>query len=185
MTCDDYLAMLETLPLEELGYGAARDHAAHCHDCNRVTRVVAERERSMILAMADVRSSMPSADLAYNSVVMARRRRIAVFYKIGLAVAAVATVMGIIVARVRPTVAPVALIHQKFFLQCLSPDQAAALLRSNLDDANRLSLRARPPLGVIDVSAPAVEMLRVRALIDRYDNPSQTKCAVQVVVPRR
>ena len=47
MNCDTYLSMLETLPVEELAYGGAREHAANCRDCDRVTRVVAERERNM------------------------------------------------------------------------------------------------------------------------------------------
>ena len=50
MNCDTYLAMLETLPVEELAYGSAHDHAAGCRECDRITRVVAERERNMRMA---------------------------------------------------------------------------------------------------------------------------------------
>ncbi len=184
MTCDDYLAMLETLPLDELRYGGAREHAAHCHDCDRVTRVVVERERSMMLAMGDARSSMASAELAHHAVAIARRRRVAAYYKIGLAIATVATLMVMAMSRVVSRV-PASLVHETFLLQCLSPDQASALLRTHLRDANRLAIRIRPPLGVLDVAAPSEDaMQQVRGLIDRYDDPSRTKCAVQVVVPK-
>ena len=184
MTCDDYLAMLETLPLDELNYGAAREHTALCHDCNRVTRVVAERERSMILAFGDVRSSMAASDVAQGAVALARRRRVASYYKIGLAFAAVATVVAVMVARVAPAPARAPVAREVFALQCMSPDQAAALIRIHVRDEKRVSIRIRPPLGVIDVAAPSIEMLQVRALIDRYDNASQTQCKVQVSVPR-
>ena len=48
MTCDDYLALLESLPVEELRYGAAREHATICPECSRVTRVVVEREQKRV-----------------------------------------------------------------------------------------------------------------------------------------
>jgi hypothetical protein len=71
-----------------------------------------------------------------------------------------------------------------FPLECLSPDQAAALLRTHVRDPNRVSIVIRPPVGIIRVVAPEDAMDHVRALIDEFDNGARTKCAAQVPVPR-
>jgi hypothetical protein len=183
MTCDDYLAMLETLPLDELTTGPAREHAARCHDCDRVTRVVVERERSMILAYGDVRSSMMPADVVHDAVAMARRSRIAGYYKAGLVVAAAATV--VVMAMFRPDVHPAPpFAHEIIPLQCLSPDQAVGLLRSHVRSPKRLMARTRPPLGVIEIAGPAEVMVEAREVLAHYDDASRTKCLVEVPVPK-
>jgi hypothetical protein len=184
MNCDDYLAMLETLPVEELTYGEARHHAAQCHDCNRITRVVAERERNMIMALGDARSSVSASGMAREALDLARRRRVASYYRAALTLATVGAVIAVVFTRrvvPRPTSSPV--VHESFHLQCLSPDQAAVLLR---DSGIQGAIRIRPPstIAVIDVETSAEEFPRIVALIDRYDNPKASTCAAQIVVPK-
>src|SRR5205085_12440185 len=84
--------LLETLPVEELSYGEARNHAAYCPECNRVTHVVAARERNMIMAYGEAYPSAFAATVAEQAITTARRRRVALFYRIGLGLAAAAVV---------------------------------------------------------------------------------------------
>ena len=76
MNCNEYLAMLSTLPVEELDYGSVRAHAAECRDCDRVTRVVVERERSMLVAYGDLNSATSAMQVALNAYALSNRRRL-------------------------------------------------------------------------------------------------------------
>jgi hypothetical protein len=184
MNCENYLSMLATLPVEELAYGSAREHAANCRDCDRITRVVAEREHNMLMAFGDLYPSVPPGQIAARALVASRRRRVALYYRIGLGVATAATILVMIMSR-RTALAPSATVSETFPLQCLSPDQAMEVLRLNLVSPSiSLSDRHNSPVGVIRVGAPAEEMERVRAVLDRYDTPTVSQCAVQVVVPK-
>src|SRR4029077_2258109 len=84
MNCDTYLSMLETLPVEELAYGSAREHAANCRDCDRVTQVVAERERNLAMAFGGLYPSVQAGSITARALELSRRRRIALYYRIGL-----------------------------------------------------------------------------------------------------
>ena len=99
MNCDTYLSMLETLPVEELAYGDARLHAATCRDCDRVTRVVAERERNMLMAYGELYLPGPVDAVAARARELSRRRKVALFYRIGLGLATVATVLFLLISR--------------------------------------------------------------------------------------
>jgi type II secretory pathway component GspD/PulD (secretin) len=183
--CDDYLAMLATLPVEELAYGQAREHAAECHDCDRVTRVVAEREHNMRMAFEDLQFSVPAPQTAAAALTASRRRKVAISYNIGLGIATVATVLFVMVSRTvsvpRPSQGQ--MITETFRLQCLSPVQAAELLRPSMQRIGLIHIRDES-LGVIDVVAPEAAMATARSILDRYDNPAQSQCAVQVTVPK-
>jgi hypothetical protein len=181
MTCDDYLALLETLPLAELNYGEAREHCAQCHDCNRVTRVVAERERSMMLAFGGVYPTSSSSAVAGEAVTIARRRRLATFYRAALGLAAAAVLAFIAVSR---TVSSPAVARQSrtFPLRCLSPEQAAEALRLAMDSRN-VSVSIRPPVGVVSVAGSPQEVMRARAILDRLDRSSEAPCMAQMIVP--
>jgi type II secretory pathway component GspD/PulD (secretin) len=178
--CDDYLAMLATLPVEELAYGQAREHAAECHDCDRVTRVVAEREHNMRMAFDDLQFSVPAPQTAAAALTASRRRKVAVSYNSGLGIATVATVLFVIVSR-SVARAPIAMVTETFRLQCLSPEQAGELLRPYVQTGS-IYIR-NPSLGVLRVAAPQAEMAKARSILDRYDSPAQSQCAVQVTVP--
>lgn len=184
MTCDDYLSMLETLPVQELAYGEAREHAAYCADCNRVTRVVAARERNMTLAYESAYPSASAVTVAERAIVTARRQRLAFYYRAALGVAAAAVIALFVVTRRMPAhaAAGVALL-EKFNLQCLSPEQAGELLRQGIPDAERVVLRARPPLAVIEVGGSDEQIRVARSIIDRFDNSGGAKCLAQVIVP--
>jgi hypothetical protein len=184
MNCDSYLSMLATLPVDELAYGGARDHAVSCHDCDRITRVVTERERNMVMAFGDLYPSVPVGELATRALATSRRRTVALYYRIGLGVAMAATVLYMIMSRRAPAPSPTTQ-RERLALQCLSPEQAAAVLRQPAGASGRVAIRIHPSssLGVIDVEGLPEEMVAVRSLLDRYDNPMQSRCAVQVVVP--
>ena len=102
MSCDDYLSMLATLPVDELAYGRAREHAAGCRHCDRVTRVVAERERNMLMAFDDLQSSVPAAQAAAAALATSRRREVAFYSEIGLGIALVSTVLYLLISRLVP-----------------------------------------------------------------------------------
>jgi hypothetical protein len=185
MTCEDYLSMLETLPVQELAYGEARDHAAFCADCNRVTRVVAARERNMTMAYESAYPSASAVTVADRAIVTARRRRIASYYRAALAVAAVVVLAIFVVTRRVPVdVARQTRMLERINLQCLSPDQAAELIRQSVARPEELSTRARPPLAVIEVAGSPEQIRVARSVIDRFDNSGLATCSAQVIVPR-
>jgi hypothetical protein len=179
MSCDDYLAMLATLPVEELAYGRARQHAAVCRDCHRVTRVVAEREQNMLMAFDNLRSSVPAAQTAASVLRTSRLRKVALYSNVGYAIAAVATVLFVMMLRIVPAPPPGATVSETFRLQCLSPEQAAEVLRPHIQATGRISFLANSPFGIINVEASPEEMETARSVLDRYDSSSQSQCAVQ------
>ena len=168
MTCDDYLALLETLPVEELTHGEAREHAAVCRDCNRVTRVVAERERNMVMAYGDVVPSAMPGEVAMAAITTARRRRVALLYRIGLGVAAAATLAFVGMSRVVPSRNSV-FVRQRFAMRCLSAARAERLLRSNIPDLRHSTIRVYEPAGVLEVNTNGETMRAVRAILDQRD----------------
>jgi len=173
MTCETYLSMLETLPVNELAYGDAADHAANCRDCDRVTRVVAERERNMLLAYGTISPPAPTGLLAAHALELSRRRRIASYYRFALAIAAVVAVLGfIMMGRVRPTIARAEVSFVR--LQCLSGEQAVEILqRSNLQDAVS-SVRADGSL--LRIVTSRAETARIRDFLRVYDNSDMSRC---------
>lgn len=183
MTCDEYLSMLSTLPVSELSGGRAHEHAAGCRDCHRVTRVVAERERSMLTAFDDLRPRIPAADTAASALTLSRRRKVLLYNRLGLAIATVAPLLYFVLSRVVPAPIP-SMVSERFRLQCLSPEQAAEVLRPHVQATGRISFRPSSPLGVITVTASPEEMTTARSVLTRYDNSAQSQCAVQVTVPR-
>jgi hypothetical protein len=182
MTCEDYLSMLETLPVEELAYGDARDHAAECHDCNRVTRVVAARERNMTLAYAEAYPSASAVTVAERAIEVSRRRRVAFYVRAALGAAAVLTLFATIMTRrVVPAPSRAAVAEETFRLQCLSPEQAAELIRQQIPNAAGLSIRIpKRPLGVLYVGGSPVELQAARLFIGEADTPARSQCAEAV-----
>jgi hypothetical protein len=186
MTCDDYLSMLETLPVQELGYGEAREHAAYCPDCNRVTRVVAARERNMMMAYESAYPSASAVTVAERAVASARRQRIAFYYRAALGIAAVVVIALFVVTRRIPAdVVRHPAFFERFSLQCLSSDQAAELIRREVPNGERIVIRSRPRVAVIEVGGSVAEVGVARSLIDHFDNAERAKCAAEVVVPAR
>jgi hypothetical protein len=180
MNCDTYLSMLATLPVDELADGDAGEHADQCRDCQRVTAVVMERERNMLIAYGALYPSVPAAPITARALVLSRRRRIAGYYRIGLGVALVMTLLSFVVTR---RVVP-ATVSQTVRLQCLSPEQAMALLRPAIPPSVSMSTRASSPLGVIQITASPKEMERVRSVLDRYDTPTASQCGVELTLPK-
>jgi hypothetical protein len=184
MNCDNYLSMLATLPVEELAYGGAREHAVNCRECDRVTRVVAERERNMLMAFGDLYLSVPPGEIAARALVISRRRKAALHYRIGLAVAMALSIFYMIMSRWAPAPSPNASVSETFQLQCLSPEQAAEVLRPHIQAAGRVSFQANSPLAIIKVEASPEAMERARSVLARYDTPTASQCAVQLTMPK-
>ena len=184
MNCDNYLSMLATLPVEELAYGGAREHAASCRECDRITRVVAERERNMLMAFGDLYLSVPPGQMAARALVASRRRTVALYYRIGLGVATAATIFYMVVSRRIPAPSRSPVVSETFRLQCLSPDQALEVLRPLIPATVSISSRGNSPLGIIRVAASPQEMERIRSVLDRYDTPTESQCGVQLTVPK-
>jgi hypothetical protein len=184
VTCDDYLSLLETLPVEQLSRTLAGSHAATCADCARVTRVVAERERNMVMAFSDVQPYVPAEQTAAGALRASRRRKVALFYQVGLALAGVATVLTIFLSRALPPTQKSVVLAETFRLQCLSPDQAAEVIRPIVGSSGLVSMRPASDLGIITVQTSPEVMQRVRSVLDRSDNPALSQCAVQIRVPK-
>jgi hypothetical protein len=183
MNCEDYLAMLATLPVHELNYGRAQEHVAHCADCSRVTRVVAERERNIMHSYGDLQSRVPAAQTAHSALRASRHRKVKIFYRLGMVGALVVAFVVIASARTVRSGSTVAVNREIFHLQCLSPDQAAAMLRPHMTATGRITARQGSPLGVLTVEGSREEVLRARTLIEEYDNAGKSQCTVQVRVP--
>lgn len=183
MNCDTYLSMLATLPVEELAYAEAREHAAQCRDCDRVTRVVAERERNMLMAYGELYPSGAAAPITARALMISRRRRIVLFYRIGLGVATAASLLFVFASR-RVAPAPNGRVGETFGLQCLAPEQAVELLRQVIPPSVSIAIRPDARVGTIRVSGSPEELVRVRSLLDRYDSPAASQCGVQLTVPK-
>ncbi|HEY4131607.1 MAG TPA: hypothetical protein VGM50_13395 [Gemmatimonadaceae bacterium] len=172
MTCDNYLAMLETLPVEELNYGAAREHSAFCSDCNRVTRVVVEREQNMLMAYGHIVPSAAAGAVADSAVAAARRRRTARFYSIGLAAAGAAAILAIIVmlfAVPKRAQRATEIDRQRFALRCLSTDEAADVLRASLPDPHDDHVMVPPYEQAVIVEGDAMMRLHSREILDQRE----------------
>jgi type II secretory pathway component GspD/PulD (secretin) len=113
---------------------------------------------------------------------LSRRRRIARYYRIGLGVALALTLLFLVLAR-RVVPAPAAASHT-VRLQCLSPEQAMALLQPIIPPSVSISTQASSRLGIIQVTASPKEMERVRTVLDRYDTPAASQSGVQLTLPK-
>jgi hypothetical protein len=178
MNCDDYLAMLETLPVGELAYGRARAHAMQCRDCDRVTRVVAERERNMLLTYGDLQPSVPATHMAAGALATSRRRRVARYYRIGLGITAMVTVAVMALSRRLLPPTPVTL-RETFQLRCLSADQAAKLLRPLLEASGKASIRPTSSRTIVTIEASPQQMAQAQLVLDRYDKAPRSQCGRQ------
>lgn len=189
MTCEDYLSMLETLPVQELTYGEAREHVACCAECNRVTRVVAARERNMTLAYSEAYPSASAVTVAERAIATARRRRIAFFYKAGLgAVTAVALAFWVMRQGVVPDGGR-ARYAARIPLQCVSAEVAVEFLRREMASDSILVRAGTSRLAVLDVvSSSAQELRRAQVAIDRFERSLRSQnpaaCDAEVVLPR-
>jgi hypothetical protein len=181
MNCDDYLSLLETLPVDDLAHGRPREHTVGCHECERVTRLVTERERNMVMAFDDLSFPVAAAQTAATALTASPRRKVAIAYNIGLGVVTGAIVIAVIGSRMLART-PISRVTETFRLQCLSPEQASELLRPYVQPTGAIYFR-NPSLGVLNVEAPQAVMAKARSILDRYDNPAQSQCAVQVIVP--
>ncbi|MEP6494975.1 MAG: secretin N-terminal domain-containing protein [bacterium] len=184
MNCDDYLSMLATSPVEELTRGRAREHAVGCRGCDRATHMVAEYEHAAQMAFGDIYSTVPVAQTAMTAFAAARRRTVARNYSVGLGIAAVATVFFMVASRNSLPIVSRSMVRETFRLQCLSPAQAAEVVRPYVQPTGTIRIRPNEPLGLIEVAASPQRMATVRSVLDRYDSPAESQCAVQVIVPK-
>ena len=86
MTCDEYLSILATASVNQLGESHLREHANECRWCERVTHVVADRESNLVTAFQNVYSNMPAAVTADMALTAVRRRRMVWLFDTVLAI---------------------------------------------------------------------------------------------------
>jgi hypothetical protein len=182
MNCDDYLSMLATLPVDELADGRAREHADTCPECNRVTRVVVARERSMLAVYGELPMAATAPEVAARALRTSRHRTVSLYYRIGLGLSAAAALLYAVYARRDSATPPVPTVRETIRLQCLSPEQAAEVLRPYLHRTGSITIRPTP-LGLIHVEATAKDMTTAHKILERFDNPAASQCAVQVKLP--
>ena len=183
MNCDDYLSMLATQPVAELNSGRARAHAITCDECDRVTQVIAARERNMLVAYGELQMPATSAQTSAEALRTSRRRKVSLYYRIGLGVSAVAMVLYGVVASVAPDPPRIPTVRETIRLQCLSPEQATEVLRPYLRRTGRITMQSSSALGLIHVEASAKEMATAHKVLDRFDSPLASQCVVRVRVP--
>ena len=187
MTCDDYLSVLATAPVNELGKNHLREHAAGCPYCERVTRVVVEREWELVAAFESVYSNTPAAVTADIARTTARRRLVDRMYSITLAILLAGTAWFAatrLVFRGRadgPAVAPVA--EEVFMVRCLSSAQVVALSRHYLGRTGLAIYAGEPPRAVLTVRATPAQIEEVRSMLNRFDGSAQSSCPPAVASP--
>jgi hypothetical protein len=182
MRCEEYLQLLSTLPVEDLVDGRAGDHLGSCPDCNRATKLVVERERNMMMALAGMSSQIQPLEMARSTFAVERRHRMARLYIAGLL--ALLLTVGVVV--VNRTVIPVETsrgmggeINQTFRPRCLSVAAAADLLRQEVP-SRTLRITMRLGSSLLFASGTREDLRQARGVLDRYDNPTASTC----VLPR-
>jgi hypothetical protein len=186
MTCDEYLSMLATGSVKELVKDRPGEHAAGCPHCERATRVVMTRESNLVAAFENVYSNTPASVTADVALAKSRQRDFGRMYFITWAIASaivVAIVVWFAASRVhfaRPgddaTVAPVA--EQAFLLRCLSPGQAAELLRPYLGPDGMLRISVGAP-GVLTIRATQDRLRKAKSILNRYEHSPDGVCPAQ------
>jgi hypothetical protein len=148
MTCDEYLATLSTASLGEPA--AAREHAAGCADCARVTGLAVARERG-------------------------RHRHLDRAYAAASALA-IAAVVWVAASRVNPRdLAPRAATAARptavelIPLRCVSGPQLGQMLREQLGREGTAAFRGEQPHAVLTVRGTPDQVRAVRALVERQE----------------
>jgi hypothetical protein len=180
VNCNDYLSMLATLPIDELAFGNAREHAVECRDCDRITRVVAERERNIRLAYDTLHSPMSVEQTAFQAIEASRRRRIGRYYEGAFVLAMAASVMYLVTARRTVTRAPVPAATETFRLGCLSQEQAADVLAPERSQTTSISFPPRPAR-IVTVSGTVDDVRRAREALDEAKG---SQCVAPATPPK-
>lgn len=185
MNCEEYLSIIETASLGEIEQNTRlRQHAASCEDCSRVIRLIAEGEHDLAMALDNVSSSIPASQTAEAAIVIAKRRRVgrlfAGLFVVLIAITAWITWVQLIVPSMRATVEIAAgnLRTETIPLQCLSPNQVGDLISPYVRSSGSAYYPAKAPMTVITVRATPEEIQKVKALLDQFDKPGTTGCAV-------
>jgi hypothetical protein len=187
MTCDEYLAIVATAPVGEMGESHLREHAVGCHWCNQVTRVVVDRESSLIAAFESV-SSRTAPAVTVNVAVQAwRRRRVALLVDVTLAIA-IAVTMWFATADKRArdsgdSTAGEPVVEEVFMIRCLSSAQAGALTRLHLGPQGIAAYTGEPPRAVLTVRAPFAQIEELRAVMSQYEGAGGSACPTPVAPP--
>lgn len=185
MTCDEYLAVLATAPVEELARNRGHEHTATCVDCERVTRVVVEREWHLATTLDDLYSNRPPAVTAANAIAMSRQRRVQhwFWFTVAAAVAGAVLVSTMLFPRTEAAIAAQSQVEQMFLLRCLSAAQAGALTRPLLAPDGMSIFSGEPGVGVFTVRGSQEQLEKVRTMLDRYEGAAPAACPSGVAVP--
>jgi type II secretory pathway component GspD/PulD (secretin) len=183
--CDEYLHLLSTSPVEELTEGRAGDHLASCAECNRVTRLVVDRDRNMVSALAGMSSQVQPFQTAHVALNLSRRRRLATLYIGGLVLllfAVGAVVLTRSVVPIEQGTPAAELFTEVFNLKCIAPMDMADLLRAKI--ASRTgSVVGRMGSHVLTVRGTVEDIQKARAAVDQYDNAREATCVLPQMRP--
>ncbi len=177
MTCEEYLHLLSTSPVEEVTLGRAGDHLGTCAECNRMTTLVVARERNMVTALHGVWSQVQPADTARHAMLASRRQQLGWLKWVGGVLAVVLVVGAVVIPRLVMS-ANEGLITQTFTLRCLAGNGVIDLIRSEVQsEQTQLMFNPQFPRSFRMRGTPD-EIARARALIQEYDNPGKATCLV-------
>jgi hypothetical protein len=181
MTCEEYLRLLSTSHIEEMSAPRAREHAATCAECHRVTTVVVERERNMMMTLNGVASLVQPHDTARAALLGARRRRVGRMYMLALVVLLGASATMVLRRSILPRSGILrgpALITETFRPTCISATEAGELIAPYVR-SDGSAYYTREASNALTVRATEEELMKSRSMLDRYDNPSASTCTVR------
>ena len=187
MTCDAYLSFLSTAPIGEPLLAPMAEHVSACPDCERVTRLLVEREHALKAAYERLDSGSPPLLTAEAALTTARRRWLARLIGLGLGILFLAILATFARQLVPPGARPGALggglSAETFRLHCLTPVQAGELIQPYLRANGSAYYTSERTAGIITVRSTEEEMMKTRSVLDRYDTPGGGVCAVSSPAP--
>jgi type II secretory pathway component GspD/PulD (secretin) len=182
MTCEECLAELATGSLRELpADSAVMQHCATCPDCSRLTSLLRDREYNAANVLNNLPPMSNPLTVAETSVRVAHRRRIGRVVVMLTGAALVVTIWFTAATLIFPAMrsnGPTmsTLLTETIPLSCLSPQQAADIINPYV--RNRGSTYYIPTSGIsaITVRGTAVELVRSRDLIRKFESDPAAAC---------
>jgi hypothetical protein len=197
VTCDECLRSIGTADLRALADGQRSaavaegaelaEHLASCARCSAAGQLLIAAEQALSLDLATMKPRASADDVArsaWTSLRLRRRRMLVVTIAITVTIAAAGGAAYVVVPEARRLLAPPPpVITRTFPLTCLSPEQAASLLRPYLPlpenprwQAERFDVSAAVGIGAVTVRAPRELIDRVPALLAEFERYPTAAC---------
>lgn len=184
MTCDEYLSILASTPVDEVRRSQLPDHVAKCPHCQRATRMVMERERQFVGLDDDLYSQMPAVVPPAAAIAAQRHRYVNRLYRIAVGI----TIVGVLallagkwlvlrssdVATTTP-----AMTEHAFLVQCLSAEEAGAIARPLLGTSGQLTYAGETGRGVVTVRGTPSQIREVTAALALAQQQGLLGCTIR------